>query len=297
LRTGFFKALLSRAIEDDRVFLIVGDLGFSVVEEFQHTLPSQFMNAGIAEQNMLGLAAGMANEGFKVFVYSIGNFPTFRAAEQIRNDIDYHNLAVNIVAVGGGLGYGPLGYSHHAIQDMALMRLFPNVRMVTPTSDFETIKGVDFLIDNPGPSYLRLDKSPFTDLGGEAPARLISGTWRPLQMGGGSTAVLAVGGGIRSGQHFKITARTDADLFSMPLWGRGGNKLQVEQVSRYSEVFVFEDHLRAGGFGSWLMEAVSETRPDLLSRIRVRALSDDVLGRVGTQDYLEELGGLWRNDS
>ena len=120
--------------------------------------PKQFYNAGVAEQNMMGIASGMALEGNHVFVYSIGNFPTFRCAEQIRNDVDYHNLPVTIVSVGSGLGYGNLGYTHHALQDYALMRSFPNMLIVSPGSNEELSEALKYIVQNPQPYYLRLDK-------------------------------------------------------------------------------------------------------------------------------------------
>lgn len=127
MRNAFIDELVSFATESDRVALIVGDLGYSVVEPFADRFPDRFINAGVAEQNMMGLAAGMASEGYHFFVYSIANFPTFRCAEQIRNDVDYHKLPVTVVSVGGGLAYGNMGYSHHAVQDYGLMRLMPKI--------------------------------------------------------------------------------------------------------------------------------------------------------------------------
>ena len=117
MRNQFISSLVDQAKADENIFLLVGDLGYGVVEPFVDLFPERFINLGVAEQNMLSVAAGIASEGARVFVYSIANFPTFRAAEQIRNDVDYHNLPVTIVTVGGGLSYGNLGYSHHALQD------------------------------------------------------------------------------------------------------------------------------------------------------------------------------------
>ena len=127
MRNTFIKNLINHARSKENIALVVGDLGYSVVEPFADEFPDRFINAGIAEQNMTGIAAGMASEGYHVFTYSIANFPLFRCAEQIRNDVDYHNLPVTIVSVGGGLAYGNLGYSHHGIQDFALTRSMPNM--------------------------------------------------------------------------------------------------------------------------------------------------------------------------
>src|SRR5438552_18082328 len=127
MRAAFIRTLSELAEHDRRITLIVGELGFGVVESFAERFPNQFLNAGVAEQNMTGIAAGLALSGKVVFTYSIANFPTLRCLEQVRNDVCYHNLNVNIVAVGGGVVYGPLGYTHHAVEDLAIMRTLPNI--------------------------------------------------------------------------------------------------------------------------------------------------------------------------
>ena len=159
MRKIFINKLVKEASRNKKIVLIVGDLGYGVVEPFKNKFPDRFFNAGVAEQNMAGLASGLAIKGFHVFIYSIANFSTFRCAEQIRNDIDYHNLSVTVVSVGSGLGYGNLGYSHHAIQDYSLMRSFPNTLIAAPSNNQEVEGAIDYLLKNPQPSYLRLDKS------------------------------------------------------------------------------------------------------------------------------------------
>src|SRR5215217_2366321 len=151
MRTAFIEQLIEEAKADDSVFLIVGDLGFSVVEPFAELFPERFLNAGVAEQNMTGLAAGLATQGYKVFTYSIANFPTLRCLEQIRNDVCYHNLPVISVAVGGGLAYGSLGYSHHAVEDLAILRTLPNMGVVAPGDPHETRAAVKALVERGGP--------------------------------------------------------------------------------------------------------------------------------------------------
>src|SRR4030067_1395529 len=125
MRTAFIETLFKLAKKDERVVLVVGDLGLCVFECFMREIPNHFVNAGVAEQNMTGLATGMALSGKIVFTYSIANFPVIRCLEQIRNDVCYHNANVKIVSVGGGLAYGSLGASHHAIEDITVMRAMP----------------------------------------------------------------------------------------------------------------------------------------------------------------------------
>ena len=138
MRKVFLEELLKYARQDPRVILITGDLGYGVVDQFAEELPKQFINFGINEQSMMSAAAGMAKVGFKPFVYSIGNFPTFRCLEQVRNDVCYMNLDVTIVAVGAGLAYGTAGYSHHLVEDISALSALPNLRIYSPADGLET---------------------------------------------------------------------------------------------------------------------------------------------------------------
>jgi transketolase len=159
VRTAFIEQLCHLAKEDERVWLLTGDLGYSVLEPFADTFPKRFLNAGVAEQNMMGLAAGLAMRDKVVFVYSIANFPVMRCLEQIRNDICYHNLDVKVVAVGGGLAYGSHGYTHHAVEDLAVMSAMPNMKVVAPGDPMEARAATSAIAAAAGPAYLRLGKA------------------------------------------------------------------------------------------------------------------------------------------
>ena len=159
MRDSFIEELTAQAKLNPNIVLITGDLGFGVLDEFSQLFPNQFLNIGVAEQNMTMVAAGMAFEGKKVFTYSIGNFPTLRCLEQIRNDVCYHDLDVTIVSIGGGFSYGGMGMSHHATEDLSIMRAMPNITVLAP-SNVKEVKGcVRSIISSSKPSYLRLDKS------------------------------------------------------------------------------------------------------------------------------------------
>src|SRR5882724_5930015 len=159
MRTAFFRVLLELAEKDDRITLMVGDLGFGVVEQFMRRFPGRFINAGVAEQNMMGLATGLALSGRVVFTYSIGNFPTLRCLEQIRNDACYHRADVKVVAVGGGFAYGSLGMTHHATEDLAIMRALPHMMVVAPGDPVEVEHATRALAIHAGPCYLRLGRA------------------------------------------------------------------------------------------------------------------------------------------
>ena len=155
MRTAFIQQLIKEAETNERIFLIVGDLGYSVVEPFRDKFPDRFLNAGIAEQNMAGMAAGLAKEGYNVYIYSIANFPTLRCMEQIRDDIAYHNLNVKIVSVGAGYAYASLGASHHATEDIGMMRTIPNMLVCSPGDPIEAQAITKFSSHYDGPMYLR----------------------------------------------------------------------------------------------------------------------------------------------
>lgn len=158
MRDAFIAELMELAERDPAVMLITGDLGFGVLNQYQDRFPAQFLNAGVAEQNMTGLAAGLALEGHKVYTYSIGNFTTLRCLEQLRNDVCYHDADVTAVAVGGGFSYGQLGMSHFATEDLAILRALPNMMVVAPSDPWETRVLTRQMAAIPGPKYLRLDK-------------------------------------------------------------------------------------------------------------------------------------------
>lgn len=158
MRDAFIAELTQLAAADPSVMLITGDLGFGVLDNYAAQFPAQFLNAGVAEQNMTGLACGLALEGHKVYTYSIANFTTLRPLEQIRNDICYHDADVTLVSVGGGFSYGQLGMSHFATEDLAIIRALPNIKVIAPADPWETKILTRKLAEHKGPKYLRLDK-------------------------------------------------------------------------------------------------------------------------------------------
>ena len=292
MRNAFIDELVSFATTNDRVALIVGDLGYSVIEPFADRFPERFINAGVAEQNMMGLAAGMASEGYQVFVYSIANFPTFRCAEQIRNDVDYHKLPVTVVSVGGGLAYGNMGYSHHAVQDYGLMRMFPNMLIAAPGDPMEVRACMRYLFANPQPSYLRLGKAGEKCLHTSVP-RAEPGRWLQIHTGNGCQHTLLTTGAplAQAREWLSFPGYAGYALHSMPLWSMATKPMQAEQLAGWKSVVTIEDHLADCGFGSWLRESL-ENNGQFMSRVSVKALNSKVCGMVGTQHMLNKLGGI-----
>lgn len=159
MRDAVVAEITQLAAKNPDVIVVTGDLGFGVLTEFAERFPDQFINAGVAEQNMTALACGMALEGCKVFTYSIANFSTLRCLEQIRNDVCYHDADVTVISSGGGFSYGQLGVSHFATEDLAIMRAIPNLSIVAPCDPWESAVLLRQMAAAPGPKYLRLDKS------------------------------------------------------------------------------------------------------------------------------------------
>jgi transketolase len=291
MRNAFIEELVELARQHPHIALIVGDLGYSVVEPFADEFPDRFINAGVAEQNMTGLAAGMASEGYHVFTYSIANFPTFRCAEQIRNDVAYHKLPVTVVSVGGGLAYGALGYSHHAVQDYALMRTLPNMLIAAPGDPMEVRSCMRYLVAHPGPSYLRLGKAGEPNFHPQPP-EVAPGKWLPIRPGDEQRPLLSTGAGLQIAMDWVAKdEHAGRAVYSMPLWSMADKAAQVEALRSRTEVLTIEDHLQDGGFGSWLLEArAADPAPGCV--VRPIALSPEVCGTVGSQATLNRLGGL-----
>ena len=240
---------------------------------------------------MASMAAGLASEGFHVFIYSIANFPTFRCAEQLRNDVGYHNLNVTVVSVGGGLSYGNLGYSHHAVQDLGLIRLFPEFKILAPGDPNETIGCMQNLFSSNGPSYLRLKKAGEPNYNKNV-NKIESGLWNKVIESKNNKIFLTTSGGLKLAFD-KLKAEKkykDYGIYTCPIWGQKYKDLQQSQVDIFEEIISVEDHLADGGFGSWLRESLIDMSSHL--KLKNMAFSSNIIGAVGSEQYLLKLGGF-----
>lgn len=290
MRDHFISELTKKAKKNKKIFLMVGDLGYNVVEQFADSYPDRFLNIGIAEQNMMGVAAGIASEGMHVFVYSIANFPTFRCAEQIRNDVDYHKLPVTIVSIGGGFSYGNLGYSHHAIQDYGLMRLMPNTLICAPGDLSETSKILQYLLKHPQPSYLRLDKSYNERIRSES-FDVSPGKWICLQKKKTKKTFLTTGNTLKFYKEInKLKKYTNFNIYSLPMWGQNYKKKHSKMFQKFNHIITIEDHLLDGGFGSWIREAAGHNSNLKIENV---GFNNKYLSSVGSQEYLNKKSGLF----
>jgi transketolase len=291
MRDAFISRLHERAKADQRLFLITGDLGFGVLTQFSRELPDQYLNVGVAEQNMTGVATGMALDGRIVFTYSIGNFPTLRCLEQIRNDACYHAANVKIVCIGGGFSYGALGVSHHATEDLSIMRALPNITVVAPASDFETREAVDALIAQDGCCYIRIERTSGFDDPGKVPFAL--GRARCLRDG---EAVTLVGtGGIVS--ELLLAAETVAaqGIECRVLSLHTLKPIDVDAIARACAetggLVSVEENVLAGGLGGAVAEVCLDhgLKPRHFRRLGIR---DHYAKVVGGQCFLRQYNGI-----
>ncbi|MEW6277013.1 MAG: transketolase C-terminal domain-containing protein [Candidatus Eremiobacterota bacterium] len=292
MRTAFIQAMTGLAASDPNVVLVVGDLGFSVVESYRERFPSQYLNAGVAEQNMTGLAAGLAMAGKRVFTYSIANFPTLRCVEQVRNDVCYHNANVTVVSVGGGLAYGSLGPSHHASEDMAVMRSLPGMRVVCPGDPVEAREATLALGTTDGPGYLRLSKTGEPVIHQDLKSFEIG---RAIPVRAGRQAALLATGAILENA-LKAAEMLAAQGLDCQVWSfhtvKPLDASAVLQAAQTGHVVTVEEHSILGGLGSAVAEVLAEAELPRPVRFRRLGLRNEFCPVAGSQNYLRKLYGL-----
>lgn len=300
MRDTFVKTLIEEAKKDSNIELVTGDLGFGVLKPYFEQLPNQFTNAGIAEQSMTGIAAGMALCGKTVFTYSIGNFPTLRCIEQIRNDCAYPHANVKIVCVGGGFVYGSLGMSHQATEDIAIMRALPEVTVVCPGDLVEAAEATKAIAHIPGTVYLRLGR------GGE---KRIHDKIENFQIGKAIKIQDAKSGCEKKVALFSTGAILDEATDAARMLEEAG--IGVEEYSfhtvkpidkdvildcakRYDYIVTVEEHNIIGGFASAVSEVITDS--DEKAKLIKIGLNDEYCSKVGNQKYLRAQYGMVAED-
>ena len=292
MRDAFVRVLAAEMERDGRIVLITGDLGFGVLRPIWERFPDRIINAGIAEQGMISMAAGLASTDRKVVVYSIGNFPTLRPLEQIRNDCAYHGANVKIVCVGGGFVYGSLGMSHHATEDMSVMRAIPDITCFTPGDPAETEAVTREMLRREGTCYLRLGRGNEPRVHAEA----VSG-WefpRAITLREGKDVALLSAGGIltQTARAAELLAEKgiEAAIVSFPCL----KPLDTETVRRLlhgcRRVLTVEENTVTGGFGSAVCEVAEEEGG--ACRVKRLGLKDCFATVVGDQAYLRSIYGI-----
>lgn len=292
MRDTFVKTLVELAKEDKNIELITGDLGFGVLKPFWEQCPDQFTNAGIAEQNMTTVAAGMALEGKTIFTYSIGNFPTLRCLEQIRNDCAYHNANVKVVCIGGGFVYGSLGMSHQATEDLAILRALPNVVVMAPADLVEAEECTKALANYQGTAYLRLGR------GGE---KRIHEKIEDFQIGkaikvkdGKNVVIFSTGAifeEVQEAYDILVSKGIEPAVYTFPTVKPIDKEVIQKCAREFDMIITCEEHSIVGGFGSAVAEVMAEMKEKNAYLFRI-GLNDMYATRVGNQNYLREQYGM-----
>lgn len=291
MRYAFIKTLTKEAKKNQKIILLTGDLGFTVFEEFRDQFPDRFINVGVAEQNMMGVAAGLALSGKIVFAYSIATFATMRPFEQIRNDIAAHNLPVVVVGTGAGLSYGNAHITHQAIEDLNLMRGIPGMTIFCPADPVETSWATRQAIKIKKPVYLRLGKKGEPVLYKKT-AKFKLGKGRILKEGK-EVAILATGNLVFNAlKAAEILGKKDIQAAVVSLHTL--KPIDINLIQKFSLKFPFlitvEEHNIIGGLGSAVAEVITEKKQK--ARLIRLGIPDQFVTEIGSQNFLREKLGL-----
>ena len=290
MRRQLCEALLSRAINPQMLFL-TGDLGFMALEPLKQSMESRFINAGVAEQNMVSVAAGLAHQQFEVWVYSIAPFCYARPFEQIRNDVAFHNLPVKLVGNGGGYGYGVMGPTHHAIEDYGVLLTLPNMSVYIPAFDEDVGDIVSRAGATPGPSYVRIGR-------GEPPKHYTIpryAPWRQLTRGAGPVLIVVgplAGIYIEAIEKLAFVLRPNLWVIAeLPLSQNPVPAQLLTQIQQAKRLCVAEEHVQHGGFASALLLYLAE-RGIGMPKFRHLFARAHHFDRYGSQPFLRRQSKL-----
>ena len=266
MRAAFSAALVKAATTDERVVLLTGDHGYALFDEFRKRCPDQYINAGIAEQNMVGVAAGLAKAGFRPIVYGLSAFVPVRVVEQIKIDVCYEKLPVIFTGDGAGLVYSTLGTSHQSFEDIACLRAVPYIDIMSPCDAHELTACMATALALAGPVYMRMGKADLGVVHAEAPS-LARGELVCVQRGEAPVHLIATGSMVKTA--CAIGPQFDVSVWSAP-WIKPLDGTQLGALAAASKAFVtLEEHSAAGGLGAAVLEAISETNPVPVLRIGV----------------------------
>jgi transketolase len=276
---------------DDRIYLVVADIGFGVIEPFARKFPERFLNVGVAEQNLTGIATGIALTGKIVFTYSIANFPILRCFEQIRNDVCYHKANVKIVSVGGGYSYGPLGMTHHATEDLAVLRVLPEMVVLAPGDPFEVREATRAMAAHDGPCYLRL---------GRAGEPVLHDSAVKFQLGkaiqardGDAITIISAGALLENAMRAadQLAARgIQARVLSMHTIKPLDEDAILAAARETRAIVTLEEHSIIGGLGGAVAECLAES--GLSVPFKRIGLPSAFSSSIGSQDYLRSQSKL-----
>jgi len=291
MRRAFAETLADLAKRDPRILLLTGDLGFMALEPFSNAYPDRFFDMGVAEQNMVGVATGLAEAGFIPFTYSIVTFATLRPFEFIRNGPVAHKLPVRVVGIGGGFEYGTNGLSHYGVEDVGVLRTQPTLTIITPCDAAQTRTALAATWDLPGPVYFRLGKDDRIVVPG-LNGRFELGRAQTVREGGDLLLIASGTGATEAVNAAKelAVAGIECTVLLVSSFNPGPQADVLAHVQRFDTVFTIESHYVTGGLGSWVAEVIAEAGvPCRLVRCGVKELPDSF---SGSQAWLHERHGF-----
>ncbi len=291
MRNAFADEVTQLAAKDPRIVLLSGDIGNRLFDRLRAQSPRQFINCGVAEANMMGVAAGMALSGLRPITYTITPFTTTRCLEQIRVDVAYHEAPVIIVGTGSGLSYASLGPTHHSLEDFAILRAIPNIRILAPW-DATSLRRVlrDALLDVT-PTYIRIGKKGEKDI---VPAERVAGLGRLTWLvAGDRVAIVAVGTvaieALRAAEQLRDSGISTAVSLAHTVKPLPEDDLRSLFASHRIVVTV-EEHAVAAGFGESVVSLAH--RSGYSGRVIPLGVPDGFLGKAGSQGYARRLTGI-----
>lgn len=291
MRNAFADELTQLATKDSSIVLLSGDIGNRLFDSFKKLDPSRFYNCGVAEANMMGVAAGMALSGLRPVVYTIAPFTTTRCFEQIRVDVCYHHVPVVIVGTGAGLSYAELGPTHHSLEDLAILRTLPGMSVLAPCDANELRAALRAALSHNGPVYIRIGKKGEPDIFSEIP-ELAIGKTRIIRSG---EQIALICSGTMMSEALKaadilLQQGISAEVASFHSIKPLDIEYLVEASNRFQLIATIEEHSFIGGLGSAVAEWKSATNASVMQL--VFATPDEFMHKVGSQDYARCLYGL-----
>lgn len=295
MRTGIITEIHELMQKNGDIYFLTGDLGYNTVEDIERDFPQRFINAGVAEQNLIGIASGLALSGKKVYVYSIIPFLTMRCYEQIRNDICHHDLDVTLVGVGAGLAYGILSNTHFALEDIAILRPLPNITIFSPADEIEAVAGIKYLASYQHPTYIRIGLREEATIN-DKNYKFHFGKASVIKRGS-DISIFTTGSiteeVIKASKLLETTKKIVPTIINIHTIKPIDRDFILKEAKEAEVIFTIEEHGKIGGLGSAVSEIISESSyPKRVIKIGV----DDVsLKFVGTRSYLRKTLGLDAN--
>ena len=295
MRALFNKTLVELAKKDPRIHMVLADIGYGEIEPFRDTFPDRYYNVGVAEQNMTGVACGIAMEGNIAITYSIANFPTLRCLEQIRNDVCYHNANVKIVIIGGGVSYGALGMSHHSTEDLAIMRALPNMVIEVPCDNYEAIAATHAMIEYDGPFYYRCGYKGEKDIH-SGPIDFKIGKANIVSEGKDITLMFAgpIGSEVVEAAAMLAKDGINCRVVSMHTIKPIDKDMILDSAKNTGGIVTVEEHNLMGGLGSAVAEVLCDENV-MPAKFKRLAFPDVNVAKIGGQKWIRDQYGLQAN--